>query len=85
MEVIKEKDFLAWRFCGDYVMSAVYYAVDHNLHGKKATYKYVEKPTFQKEVHEKKANNEGQAIIDRMNFELRSKILKDMGFPMPPH
>lgn len=81
-EKIKELDSLAWKWCKDYVLPAVYYAVERNLHGKKAKFEYPKKPV----LHEKKDNstNEGRATIERMNFELRSKMLKDMGFPMPP-
>lgn len=83
-EKVKEMDSMAWKWCGDYVMAAAFFAVEHNLHGKKAKFEYPKNPILHENQTEKNTK-EGRATIERMNFELRSKILKDMGFPMPPH
>lgn len=81
-EKLKEETLLAWKWCGDYVMSAVYFAVEHNLHGKKAKSEYAKRPSF--EEPKEKNTDEGRATIEKMNFELRGKMLEKMGFPMPP-
>lgn len=82
IEKIKQMDMLAWKFVRDYVLSAVYFAVEHNLHGKKAKSKYPEKPYLQDE--QPKQNSEGRAVVERLNFEIRGKMLQDMGLPLPP-
>ena len=46
--------------------------------------KYPEKPMFQSELKEKKVDPKGQAVVDRLNFEMRMKILEKNGYPMPP-
>lgn len=81
-EKLKEETLLVWKWCGDYVMSAVYFAVEHNLHGKKAKSEYAKMPLF--EEPKEKNTDEGRATIEKMNFELRGKMLEKMGFPMPP-
>lgn len=48
-EELKERDYLAWMF-GQYTLSAVSVAVEHNLAGINAKSKYIEKPFF--ELHE---------------------------------
>lgn len=83
-EKIKEMDILAWKFVRDYVLPAVYLSVERNVHGKKAKSEYPKQPLLSKEEQPKQQNSEGRAVIERLNFELRNKMLKDMGFPMPP-
>ena len=38
------EDESAWHIIGNYGLSAIMVAVEHCLHGKKATSKYIEKP-----------------------------------------
>lgn len=45
---------------------------------------YPKKPIFQYETEESENNEENQPAIDRLNMEIRGKILEEMGFPMPP-
>lgn len=52
-EKIKEQDYLAWLF-NQYTLSAVSVAVEHNLAGRKARSKYIEKPLLHKGEIEKK-------------------------------
>lgn len=54
-EKIKEKDYFAWLF-NQYTLSAVSVAVEHNLAGRKAKSKYIEKPIMQ-EIAEKQAES----------------------------
>lgn len=70
-----EKDAINWQL-------GIYFCRAISLYGKG---KYPDKPLFQSDIKVKESNSEGRAVIERINFELRSKILKDMGFPMPPH
>lgn len=52
-ERIKEQDYLAWLF-NQYTLSAVSVAVEHNLAGRKARSKYIEKPLLQEVENRKK-------------------------------
>lgn len=79
-EKIKEQTLLVWKYCGEYVLSAVFTAIDHNLH-EHAKSNYVKMPTFEEE---KQISNEGRATIEKLNFEIRGKMLEKMGLPMPP-
>ena len=81
-EKIKTIDMLAWNF-GYYVLSAVNVAVDHNIHGKDAKSKYIEKPLFSDIDKPKEKNEEQQVLIDKTNMELRMKILENMGLQLP--
>ena len=42
---------------------------------------YPKEPMFQSK---KQVDEPYQPVIDRMNFEMRMKILENMGMPMPP-
>ena len=48
-EKVREYDTIAWKFCGEYILSAVMVAVDRNLHGQKANSKYIQKPILQED------------------------------------
>lgn len=83
-EKLKELDAIAWRWCGDYIMAAVYFAVEHNLHGKKAQFEYPKKAILQEKEEKEKSTDEGRASVERLNFEMRNQMLKKMGLPLPP-
>lgn len=82
-EKIKEQDYFAWLF-NQYTLSAVSVAVEHNLSGRKARSKYIEKPLLQ-EIEKKNApmtedeiQKQRELFITRMqamqaNFELNRK------------
>lgn len=84
-ERIKEQDYLAWA-SGQYVLSAVSVAVEHNLFGEKAKSKYIEKP-FLQSVFKEKTNNpykESREEIAVFEMKLRTKALKKQGLPESP-
>lgn len=84
-EKIKEQDYLAWLF-GQYTLSAVSVSVEHNLAGRKAKSKYIEKP-FLQSLFEEKADNpykESQEEIAVFEMKLRTKALKMQGLPESP-
>lgn len=83
-EKIKEQDYLAWLF-NQYTLSAVTVAVEHNLAGKKAKSKYIEKPFLQECLEEKasgyKESNEEIAIFE---MKQRINLLRKQGLPESP-
>jgi hypothetical protein len=86
-EKIKEQDYLAWLF-NQYTLSAVTVAVEHNLAGKKAKSKYIEKPFLQqveennKPITQEEIKRQRLLFISKMNnmkanFELNNKFCND--------
>lgn len=45
---------------------------------------YPDKPMFQTEIQKEERDPEERAIIEKLNFELRGKMLEKMGLPEPP-
>ncbi len=79
-EKIKEQTLLVWKYCGEYVLSAVFTAIDHNIH-EHAKSNYVKMPEFEEQ---KQKSDEERATLEKLNFEIRGKMLEKMGLPMPP-
>lgn len=84
-EKIEEQDYLAWYF-GQYTLSAVWTAVEHNLFGEKAKSKYIEKPLLQSafDVKEENAYKESQEEIAVFEMKQRIKTLRMQGLPESP-
>lgn len=84
-EKIKEQDYLAW-VSGQYVLSAVSVAVEHNLAGRKAKSKYIEKPLLESVLEEKRENQykESQEEIAVFEMKQRIKALRAQGLPESP-
>lgn len=53
----KIEDKKMWGYFGDYLLSAVYVAVERNIHGKKSKSKYMEKPIYEMLEEERFAKN----------------------------
>lgn len=81
----KIKDEEMWRM-GIYVQAAVSVAVEHNLAGRKARSKYIEKPLLQSvfEVKEKSTYKESQEEIAVFEMKQRIKALRAQGLPESP-
>lgn len=86
-EKIKEQDYLAWMF-NQYTLSAVMVAVEHNLAGRKAKSKYIEKPLLQEiekknvPMTENEIQKQRELFISRMqamktNFDKNREISND--------
>lgn len=62
---MEEKNQLAW-FFNQYTLSAVWFAVEHNIHGRKANSKYAEKPfpLYEKDKKEELTEEEKQREVD---------------------
>lgn len=71
-------------FMGQYVLSAVSMAVEHNLHGKKARSKYIEKPILQTEQNTDNANPESREQVAVFEMKQRINVLKQQGLPQSP-
>ncbi len=71
-------------FMGQYVLSAVSMAVEHNLHGRKARSKYIEKPILQTEQHTEGANPESREQVAVFEMKQRINALKQQGLPLSP-
>lgn len=84
-EELKERDYLAWMF-GQYTLSAVSVAVEHNLAGIKAKSKYIEKPFLHSALEEKEEIVYGESREEIAVFEMkiRAKKLRDCGFAESP-
>lgn len=55
---IKEMDNLMWTWFGNYALSAVTVAVEHNLAGKKAKSQYIKEPILSKAITESEMTEE---------------------------
>ena len=75
-EKIKTIDTFAWQICGSYVLSAVTVAVDHCLNGKKATSKYMEKPSMQNIAEQSGELSEEEVKRQRELFVAKLMIMK---------
>lgn len=72
-----------WLWFGNYALSAVAVAVDHNLRGDKAKSEYVKKPIYQEE---KKENGYKESDEEVAVFEMKQRIniLREQGLPESP-
>lgn len=55
---IKEMDNLMWTWFGNYALSAVFVAVEHNLAGKKTKSQYLKEPILSKAITESELTEE---------------------------
>lgn len=78
----KLQDEQMW-FMGQYVLSAVSMAVEHNLHGRKARSKYIEKPILQTERSPGNGNPESNEQVAVFEMKQRINMLKG-GLPESP-
>ena len=67
-------------FMGQYVLSAV----EHNLHGRKARSKYIEKPILQTEQSTGNTNPESREQVAVFEMKQRINMLKQQGLPQSP-
>lgn len=84
-EKIKEQDYLAWLF-GQYTLSAVMVAVEHNLAGEKAKSKYIKEPFLYSTIEEKEENKNKESKEEIAIFEMKQRIkaLRMQGLPESP-
>lgn len=84
MEVI-EQDNLMWTWWGNYGLSAVSVAVEHNLAGQKAKSEYIKNPVLQE--YTKVSNNSNKESNEECAvFEMKQRIslLRQQGLPESP-
>ena len=74
-EKIKEQDYLAWLF-NQYTLSAVSVAVEHNLAGRKAKSKYIEKPLLQEIEKRNKPMTDSEIQKQRELFVARMQSMQ---------
>lgn len=74
-EKIKEQDYLAWLF-NQYTLSAVSVAVEHNLAGRKARSKYIEKPLLQEIEKKNVSMTEDEIQRQRELFVSKMKAMQ---------
>lgn len=74
-EKIKEQDYLAWMF-NQYTLSAVMVAVEHNLAGRKAKSKYIEKPLLQEAEKKNVPMTEDEIQKQRELFIAKMQAMK---------
>lgn len=71
----KRKDEEMWRM-GLYVQSAVSVAVEHNLAGRKAKSKYVERPLLENAAIKDKEMTENEIKQKRLSFISKLNVMK---------
>lgn len=71
----KRKDEEMWRM-GLYVQSAVSTAIEHNLAGKKAKSKYVERPLLENTAIKDKEMTENEIKQKRLSFISKMSVMK---------
>lgn len=85
-EKLRRDDYMAW-IHGQYMLSAVWVAVEHNLAGKKAKSKYIKEPLLQKTETEKQKKSkyrESKEEVAIFEMKQRIKALKMQGLPESP-
>ena len=81
---IKEQDTLMHCWWGTYGLSAVSCAIEHFFGGNKAISKYIEKPIFSSDYHERKNVGESMESIAVFEMKQRTKITKNQGLKESP-
>jgi hypothetical protein len=72
----KQRDEEMWLWWGNYGLSAVVFAVEHCLAGKKARTKYIDKPIFQAMEEESKPVTEEELQKQREMFVAKLQIMQ---------
>ena len=72
----EERDAEVWAMCGNYVLSAVYTAVESCLNGKKSRSKYIESPVLKDRVDDKKELTEEELQKQRELFVAKLLVMK---------
>lgn len=83
---IKEIDAMMHAWWGEYGLSAVTVAVEHCIHGRKASSKYIEKPILSIIQENTKENTYKESKEEIAVFEMkqRIKLLEKQGLPQSP-
>ena len=81
---IEEQDYLQWQWWGSYGLSAVRFAVDHCLNGKKAKSQYLEKQIFTEDEESTGKYKESREECAVYEMKQRIKILREQGLPESP-
>lgn len=83
---IKEIDAMMHAWWGEYGLSAVTVAVEHCIHGRKASSKYIEKPILSIIQENTKENTYKESKEEIAIFEMkqRIKLLEKQGLPQSP-
>ena len=72
----KQRDEEMWLWWGNYGLSAVLFAVEHCLAGKKARTKYIDKPIFQAMEEQNKTMTEEELQKQRELFVAKLQIMQ---------
>ena len=80
---IIESDKMMHLWIGNYGVSALTVAIDHCMHGNKATSVYM-KQAILNDLKENKEKNESQEIVAVYEMKQRTKMLEEMGLPQSP-
>ena len=82
---IIEQDNLMWTWWGNYGLSAVSVAIEHNLAGQKAKSEYIKNPVLQEYTktsdNSNKESNEECAVFE---MKQRINLLRQQGLPESP-
>ena len=82
-EKLIENDKMMHLWIGNYGVSALTVAIDHCMHGNKATSVYM-KQAILNDLKENKEKNESQEIVAVYEMKQRTKMLEEMGLPQSP-
>lgn len=82
-EKLIENDKMMHLWIGNYGVSALTVAIDHCMHGNKATSVYI-KHAILSDLKENNEKNESQEIVAVYEMKQRTKILEQMGLPQSP-
>lgn len=79
---LEEKDRLIHIWAGNYGLSALTVAIEHCLHGEKATSTYIKKPILSGSSENK--SDESNELVAVYEMKQRTKIIEKMGLPLSP-
>lgn len=79
---LEEKDRLIHLWMGNYGLSALVFAIEHCLHGDKATSTYIKKPLLSNSS--KETSDESNELVAVYEMKQRTKMIEKMGLPTSP-
>ena len=79
---LEEKDRLIHIWAGNYGLSALTVAIEHCLHGEKATSTYIKSPLLSNSS--KETSDESNELVAVYEMKQRTKIIEKMGLPSSP-
>lgn len=81
---LEEQDYMQHMWWGNYGISALYFAFEHCIGGKKSKSKYIKSPILSKEIQKVNGYKESQEEVAIFEMKQRIELLRKQGLPESP-